>query len=137
MSLPLLGQATYNDKLAKKGWEQLYRHACEDFAIHNDLHRFIKDLQVWMTIVNNALSAQIEILSNHTHATSQGPTSPPTTSYLMVWKGSQYALPQFVNTSGIKPNIMDTGSGFTSFATRTIKPTVNLATEFIPVGGLV
>lgn len=129
-----LSQENYAKRLEKSSWEKMYPLACEDFAIHNDLHRFMKDLELWMAKLNDNLAQQFKLLSEHGHVSppNGGITTPPTTQYLIKWPTTTYILPKFVNTSGVKPNINDTGSGFVGFTTRTTKPTINISQQFLP-----
>ena len=71
MSLPTLGTETFNNRLNSKAWEKLYPNACEDFPLHNDLHRFIKDLEKWMQSVNETLIKQMQLIKTHNHPRSR------------------------------------------------------------------
>lgn len=128
----VVGQAKQRSSGA---WDQLYPEAGRDFPTHEDFKRFVEDTQRWMNTVNLQLKAMSEVLATHTHTVLPhthpglaGPapafTATPTQSSLINWKGTQWVLPQFINTSGLVPNLIGT-------TTYTYRP-ITVIPPFIP-----
>lgn len=115
----VIGQA---EQRSGGAWNQLYPEAGRDFPTHEDFKRFVEDTQKWMDTVNQQLKQLSEVVATHTHNvlphTHPGPVGPaaavtaqPIQSSMITWKGKQWVLPQFYNTTNLEPNLMGT-SGY-------------------------
>lgn len=147
-------QNDYSQKVIAENYMQIYQYAAEDFPSHPDLKRFITDLTNWMKSVDQRLTQQMQIISNHTHpipphvhgVINHSVTTPvPLTTLVAMqskaikWSAINY--PVFINTTMTEPNLtgnriqVSTASEGSALPTiRRMKPIpVTLAPKLPPV----
>lgn len=122
MTIPAITPLQQHKQRTTESWNHLYQEAVTDFPINSDFYRYVQEVQLWMTTVNNQLDYLMKQLSTHTHNVpvpgGVSVSTPPINSYTIRWSGQQYIIPKYVNTSGKEPNI----PGTPNFTPRKIVP---------------